>query len=113
MPGIGKVSAFSLLGMLPELGQLNHKQVAALVGVAPMNRDSGAFKGQRRSKILRKVLYMAALSAIRFNPVMKSYYRRMSDTGKPFKVVMTACMRKMVVMLNAMVRDGKHWQLNV
>lgn len=113
-PGIGVITAYTMLGQLPELGRLNSKEVAALVGVAPMNKDSGTFKGPRRirggRRSVRKVLYMATLSAIRCNSVIRDKYQQLLKSGKTFKVAMTACMRKLIVIINAMVRDGKCWQ---
>lgn len=114
MPGIGKTVAFTLLGDLPELGNLNRKQIAALTGVAPFNRDSGKSRGRRRIRggraTSRTALYMAVLSAMRFNPEIKHFYERLVASGKHKKVAMTACIRKMVTMLNAMVRDNVSWQ---
>lgn len=113
-PGIGKVSVFTLLGRLPELGQLNRQQIAALVGVAPFNDDSGKRRGQRyirggRAEV-RNVLYMATVTAIRHNAAIRSFYERLSSAGKPFKVAITACMRKLLTVLNAMVKTGQPWQ---
>ena len=109
--GVGPVLATTLLAELPELGRLNRKEVAALVGVAPFNRDSGQFRGRRtvwggRAGV-RAVLYMAALSASRHNPVVSVFYQRLITAGKPEKLVLTACMRKLLIMLNAIVRDGQ------
>lgn len=114
MPGVGKVSVFTLLGRLPELGKLNRQQIAALVGVAPFNDDSGKRRGQRyirggRSEV-RNVLYMATVTAIRHNPAICSFYERLTAAGKPFKVAITACMRKLLTVLNAMVKTGEPWQ---
>jgi len=113
VPGVGPVVALTLLADLPELGSLNRKQIASLVGVAPHNRDSGKMKGRRiiwggRARV-RAVLYMAALAGIRFNPVIQAFYRRLTEAGKPPKVALTACMRKMLTTLNAMARDSKPW----
>ncbi|MDX1489588.1 MAG: IS110 family transposase [Acidiferrobacterales bacterium] len=114
MPGIGKTVAFTLLGDLPELGNLNRKQIAALTGVAPFNRDSGKSRGRRRIRggraTTRTALYLSVLSAMRFNPEIKCFYERLVAGGKHKKVAMTACIRKMVTMLNAMVRDNVMWQ---
>lgn len=114
MPGIGKTVAFTLLGDLPELGNLNRKQIAALTGVAPFNRDSGKSRGRRRIRggraTTRTALYLSVLSAMRFNPEIKCFYERLVASGKHKKVAMTACIRKMVTMLNAMVRDNVRWQ---
>jgi len=113
MPGVGNVMTFSLLSNMPELGYLSNKQAAALVGVAPMNRESGGYKGQRRIRggraQVRTVMFMSMMSAMQCNPVFKATYQRLVAAGKPKKVAIIACMRKMVVMLNAMVRDGKLW----
>jgi transposase len=112
-PGVGDTLVYTLLADLPELGTLNKKQVSALVGVAPMNRDSGRWRGKRRIQggraSVRTVLYMATLSATQCNPVIKSFYRRLVDQGKHKKVALTACMRKFITMLNAMVRDKCEW----
>lgn len=116
VPGIGDGVAYTLLGELPELGQLTHKQIAALTGLAPFNYDSGKLRGKRRIRggraPIRTVLYMAMLSAIQHNPVMKDFYNKLVAQGKHKKVALTACMRKMMVILNAMVRDQKAWQMN-
>lgn len=114
MPGVGKVTIFMLLGRLPELGQLNRQQIAALVGVAPFNDDSGKRKGQRyirggRAEV-RNVLYMATLTAKRHNPVIRDFYQRLKSTGKPTKVALTACMRKVLTILNAMVKTAQSWE---
>jgi transposase len=113
MPGVGAVVAHTLIAELPELGKLNNKQVAALTGVAPFNRDSGLLRGKRRirggRRTVRTVLYLGALAAVRFNPVLKAFYARLLAAGKNKKLALTACVRKMVVMLNAMLRDGKKW----
>jgi len=106
---IGPVTAATLLADLPELGKLDRKQIAALVGVAPMNQDSGRKRGYRKTKggrpEVRTVLYMSALSAIRYNPVIKMQYEQLVRRGKEKKVAITACMRKMLTILNAMMRD--------
>lgn len=114
-PGVGPVLSITLLSDLPELGTLNGKQIAALVGVAPLNRDSGTFKGRRaiwggRAGV-RSILYMSAMSAIRFNPVIKVFYQRLRAAGKVYKVAVTACMRKLLVILNAMIRNGNCWNV--
>lgn len=113
MPGIGKIAAASLISNLPELGYITNKQAAALVGVAPMNRESGRYKGLRKIQggraQVRTVLYMAMMSAMQCNPVFKSTYQRHLAEGKPKKVAIIACVRKMVVILNAMLRDGVRW----
>lgn len=114
VPGVGEVTSQQLLASLPELGQLNRRQIAALVGVAPLNRDSGTLLGQRsvwggRAPV-RAVLYMAALSASRFNPVIRAFYQRLRERGKPVKVALTACMRKLLTILNAMIKNHHPWQ---
>lgn len=112
-PGIGLQVANTLLADLPELGTLSNKQIAALVGVAPFNRDSGTLRGKRRIRggrsSVRTALFMAALSAIQHNPALRATYQRMVKAGKHKKVALTACMRKMAVTLNAMLRDDKPW----
>lgn len=113
-PGIGNTTARVLIGQLPELGRLNHKQIAALAGLAPFNRDSGTLRGQRmiwggRHEV-RTALYMATVSAIRANPPIRDFYERLKSNGKPSKVALTACMRKLLVTLNAMLRDQIPWQ---
>lgn len=109
--GVGDVTALSLIGLLPELGTLDRKQIAALVGVAPFARDSGTLRGKRSvwggRAAVRTVLYMATLSAIRWNPVLHAFYTRLRDAGKLKKVAIVAAMRKLLTILNAMVRDGK------
>jgi transposase len=112
--GVGLVSAYSLCTMLPELGHLNRRQIAALVGVAPFNRDSGDKSGQRsivggRADI-RTVLYMATLSATRSNKKIKPYYQKLLKQGKKKKVALVACMRKLLVCLNAMLKNKESWQ---
>jgi transposase len=115
VPGVGKVTSFTLLAELPELGTLSRQKIAALVGLAPFNRDSGRFRGRRhifggRSDV-RSVLYMAALSGIRYNPVLKAFYDRLIAKGKLPKVALTACMRKLLTILNAIIRDETTWQI--
>ncbi|REL26677.1 IS110 family transposase [Thalassotalea euphylliae] len=114
MTGIGKIAASSIISNLPELGYVTGKQASSLVGVAPMNRESGRYKGQRRIQggrhQVRTVLYMAMLSAIQSNPVFKDTYQRLVGAGKPKKVAIIACIRKMVVILNSMLRDGVMWE---
>jgi transposase len=112
-PAIGAVTAQTLLAELPELGQLRHKQISALVGVAPMADDSGGSRGKRaisggRARV-RQVLYMATLVATRHNPVIHAFYHRLLAVGKPKKVALVACMRKLLTILNAMIRDQKPW----
>jgi transposase len=113
VPGIGPVSARTLLAELPELGSLNRKKIAALVGVAPLNRDSGTLQGTRscwggRARI-RQVLYMAALTAVRRNPIIRATYAALRARGKKHKVALVACMRKLLTILTAMVRDRSRW----
>jgi transposase len=109
-PGIGNTMVYTLLADLPELGTMNNKQAAALVGVAPINRDSGKVRGKRRiyggRASVRTTLYMATLSATRCNPVISDFYQRLVAAGKHKKVALTACMRKFIVILNAMLRDN-------
>lgn len=114
-PGVGPVLSITLLANLPELGKLDRRQIAALVGIAPFNRDSGAFRGKRtvwggRSKV-RAALYMAALVATRYNPVIQAFYHRLVAAGKPKKVALTACMRKLLTILNAMMRHQTPWRI--
>ena len=113
MPGVGVTLSTTLLSDLQELGSLNKKQIAALVGVAPMNRDSGRMRGKRRIRggraQVRTVLFMATLCAIQHNPVIKAFYQRLVGNGKHKKVAIVACMRKMIVLLNAMIRDETCW----
>jgi len=112
-PGVGNTLVYTLLADLPELGTLNNKEVASLVGVAPINRDSGKMRGKRRIRggraCIRTVLYMATLSATQCNPVIKAFYKKLVAQGKHKKVAITACMRKFITMLNAMVRDNCAW----
>lgn len=114
VPGIGPVASFSMIADLPELGTLNRQKISKLVGVAPLNRDSGKHRGTRhihggRAR-LRSVLYMAALTATRHNPVIKEFYQRLRANQKPFKVAITACMRKLLAIINVMVRDSTNWK---
>lgn len=113
-PGVGNILARTLIADLPELGTLDRKKIAALAGVAPFNRDSGTLRGRRTiwggRAAIRTTLYMAALAATRHNPVIASFYRRLLAAGKPKKLALTACMRKLLTILNAMLRDGKPWQ---
>jgi transposase len=116
VPGIGTTTAIVLLCLLPELGTLTRKQIAKLVGVAPLNNDSGKHRGIRHIRggraSVRHKLYMATLAAIRWNPVIQAHYKHLVDQGKHKKVAIIACMRKLVVILNAMVRDGQKWNLD-
>jgi transposase len=114
VPGIGPVTARTLIAELPELGSLDRRKLAALVGVAPLNRDSGAWRGKRmigggRTSV-RNVLYMAALVATRCNPILKATYQRLVQRGRPKKVAIIACLRQLLTILNAIVRSKKDWQ---
>lgn len=117
IPGVGVITRMTLLVNLPELGTLNRKQIAALAGVAPFNRDSGQ---KRRTRVVwggrahvRAVLYMATLCAVRFNPVIKAFFTRLKRAGKPFKVALTACMRKLLTIMNAMLKNHESWNPKV
>ena len=117
VPGVGPQVSVTLLAYLPELGTLNRKQIAALVGVAPFNRDSGPRRGRRgvwggRARV-RTALYMGALVASRCNPVLIEFYKRLLEAGKPKKVALTACMRKLLIILNSMMRTGQRWNSNM
>jgi transposase len=112
-PGVGPVLSVTLLAELPELGTLNRRQIAALAGVAPFNRDSGKFRGKRtiwggRAEV-RSVLYMGTLTAVRCNPVIQAFYQRLTKAGKKHKVAMTACMRKLLTILNVMIKNQTPW----
>jgi transposase len=111
--GLGPVTKSTLLALLPELGRLNGRAISALVGVAPMARDSGAWRGKRQTcggrHEVRTVIYMATLSAVKYNPVLQRFHQRLISAGKPAKVALVACMRKLLVILNAMVRDRVAW----
>jgi transposase len=113
-PGVGEVTALSLVAKMPEMGLVNRQEIAALGGVAPLNHDSGRYKGKRRTyggrSDVRSTLYMATLSATRCNPVIKEFYERLLENGKEKKVALTACMRKLLVILNAMARDQQPWR---
>lgn len=113
VPGVGPTTTAMLLSDLPELGKLNRKEIAALVGVAPFNRDSGRRSRKRRTKggrsAVRCVLYMATVCAVRFNPVLKPFYLRLLERGKEKKVALIACLRKLLTFLNAMIRDSRVW----
>lgn len=113
-PGVGKTTAAILLSDLPELGKLGRKEIAALVGVAPYNNDSGRYRGKRRIKggrpSVRKILYMATLTAAKCNPLIRSFYQHLLKLGKLKKVALVACMRKLLVYLNAMIRDLRPWR---
>src|SRR5688572_30129480 len=114
MPGVGPVLAFTIIALLPELGQMSRKQIAALVGLAPYNFDSGRLRGHRSiyggRMPVRNVLYMAALSASRYNPALKTFHNRLAAADKRSKVIIVAVMRKMITMLDAMIRDQVAWQ---
>jgi transposase len=114
VPSVGPVLALTLLAELPELGNLTNRRIAALVGVAPFNRDSGTYKGQRGTwggrGGVRSSLYMAALVASRYNPVIRAFYDQLLSRGKSKKVALVACMRKLLVILNAMLRSHTAWQ---
>jgi transposase len=115
VPGIGDVSARMLIAELPELGCATRHEIAALTGIAPINRDSGRYRGRRRIQggrvAVRGPLYMATLVAIRHNPLIRPFYRHLRAVGKPAKVALVACMRKLLTVLNAMLRDGRDWAL--
>ncbi len=117
VPGVGPVLASTLVAELPELGRLTRRQIAALVGVAPLNGDSGQRRGPRRCwggrAPVRATLYMATLAATQWNPVLRAFYQRLLAAGKLKKVALTACMRKLLTILNAMVKAGTRWQLAV
>ena len=114
VPGLGPTTVYTLLADLPELGKLNAREISALVGVAPFNRESGKLRGKRRIKggrtSVRTTLYMAMLSAVRYNPPIRAFYERLLAKGKHKKVALTACMHKLLVMLNAMVRNNAEWR---
>ncbi len=117
VPGIGEIVAVTLISSLPELGTISHKSISYLVGVAPLNKDSGKFRGKRkiwggRAKV-RCVLYMATLVAVRFNPVIKAFYERLVNKGKLKKVALTACMHKLLIVLNAMMKKNQSWRHEV
>jgi transposase len=117
VPGVGSITAFTLLSELPELGALDRKQIAALVGVAPLNRDSGRRSGKRhiyggRSSV-RSTLYMATLAATRFNPVINAFYHHLLQAGKVKKVAIVACMRKLLTILNSMMRHHSPWHCDL
>lgn len=116
-PGVGLITTATFLAALPELGRLNRKQAAALVGVAPFSHDSGSSHGARycsggRASV-RTALYMATLSAVRCNPLIRDFYNHLKNKGKPSKVALVACMRKLLTILNAMIRDNKRWTSQV
>ena len=114
IPGVGKVTVNTLMAELPELGELNRREIAALVGICPFNRDSGSHRGKRRiwggRASVRAVLYMAALVATRRNPVIQAFYQKLLAAGKMKKVALVACMRKLLTTMNTMVQNNTHWQ---
>ena len=116
IPGVGMITAVTVLAEMPELGNLDRQKIAALAGLAPFNRDSGQKRGKRRifggRKGIRRVLYMACLSAKKCNPVIRALFERLMKKGKVFKVAITACMRKMLAIMNAMTRDQVNWRAN-
>ncbi len=114
MPGVGPLLAATIVAQLPELGVLTHKQIAALVGVAPLNRDSGQWRGKPtiwggRPQV-RAALYISALVATQFNPRIRPFYQRLLATGKPKKLALTACMRKLLTILNSIAHRGQPWR---
>ncbi len=113
VPGVGHVGAATLVGLLPELGRLNRRQIAALAGVAPFNYDSGKKKGQRHiwggRAAVRSALYMCVVAGLRCNPMLQVFYKRLVEKGKPPKVALTACIRKLLIVLNALVRTRTPW----
>lgn len=117
VPGLGQVTATLLICEVPELGKLNREQIARLLGVAPTNRDSGTLRGKRTTgggrTHVRTALYMPLLSAVRCNKKIKAFYRRLVDAGKPKMVALVAAMRKLIIILNLMVKKGKHWDRNL
>lgn len=114
MKGVGVATQSALMASLPELGSLNARQIGKLVGVAPLNRDSGTMKGKRTTwggrADVRSALYMACLSAVRYDPVIKAFYQRLRTAGKPAKVALVACMHKLLSIINAIIKSGKPWQ---
>jgi transposase len=114
VPGVGPITARTLIAELPELGRITRRRIAALVGVAPVNRDSGASRGHRAiaggRRGVRNVLYMAALTAIRRNPAVRAAYERLRGRGTPAKAALVAAMRKLLTILNAVLRDRRPWQ---
>ncbi len=117
VPGIGKATAAILIADLPELGSLNRKQIAALIGVAPINRDSGQYRGKRMTgsgrRNVRSALFMAMLSSIQFNPILKKFYKHLVDQGKSKMVALIAAMRKLIVILNSMLKNNEAWRLKI
>lgn len=113
IPGVGEITSRSVLSRCPEIGNLNRKQIAKLVGVAPLNNDSGKYRGQRRiwggRADVRSVLYMAAISAIQYNDIIKTFATRLKIAGKPSKVIIVACMRKLLTIMNIMIKNNTPW----
>ena len=114
--GVGKNTSFALLALMPELGQLERKPISALAGLAPFNRDSGSSKGKRLvwggRQHVRNALYMAALVAAHHNPIIKDFYQRLLNKGKPKKLALTACMHKLLIILNALIKHQAVWEHN-
>lgn len=114
VPGIGGVTSRPLIADLPELGRLDRRRIASLVGIAPVNRDSGQWRGHRAiaggRTAVRNSLYMATLAAIRWNPVLKAHYTQLTTRGRPKKVAIIACMRRLLTILNAIIRTNSPWQ---
>ncbi|HEV2302978.1 MAG TPA: transposase, partial [Stellaceae bacterium] len=114
VPGIGNITARTLIAELPELGRLDRRRIAALVGIAPINRDSGQMRGHRTiaggRTAVRNVLFMATLTAVRWNPVIKAHYTQLTRRGRPKKVALIACMRRLLGILNAIIRTASPWQ---
>jgi len=114
VPGVGKVTSHTLIAELPELGKLNNKEIAKLAGVAPLNRDSGKYSGHRivwgGRAAVRAALYMAVISATRYNPIIAAFYKRLKARGKASKVALVACMRKLLIILNTMLKEQQYWQ---
>jgi len=117
VPGVGAITANGLVADLPELGKLSREEIAALAGVAPMNCDSGTMRGKRAIRggrpSVRSTLYMAAFNAMRYNPVIEAFAKRLADSGKPFKVVVTAAMRKLLTILNAIIKTNTPWRTDL
>ena len=114
VPGVGRILSFTLLSDLPELGRLSRREIAKLVGIAPLSRDSGTLRGHRfiqgGRQNVRRALYMGALVATRYNPLIRAFYQRLLEAGKPKKLALVACMRKLLTILNTMVRTGERWR---
>jgi transposase len=114
VPGVGVTTANALVAELPELGKLSREQIAALAGLAPMNHDSGTMRGKRSIRggraSVRSTLYMAAFNAMRYNSVIEAFTKRLTESGKPFKVVVTAAMRKLLIILNSIIKTNTAWR---